>query len=178
MEKLNINISKILNATIELMGTKQYDSITIKDICTTADISRQTFYNHFKNKDEIFKFFFSNIAVRDKLFSEDIPPEYLFSENYIFDIINFFDKYSDILYALKHQNILWYLGKDMISRHKKVIFSNIKDKYLQEKLDYYYLFIAPPTAYICLEWIKNGKKESKEDIVHMLKTFRHFRANV
>ena len=44
------------DALIDLMNEKAYPSITIADICKHADLSRQTFYNVFDNKDEVIRF--------------------------------------------------------------------------------------------------------------------------
>lgn len=44
------------DALIDLMNEKAYSSITIADICKHADLSRQTFYNVFDNKDEVIRF--------------------------------------------------------------------------------------------------------------------------
>lgn len=43
-------------ALIYLMKEKAYSAITIADICKRADLSRQTFYNVFDNKDEVIRF--------------------------------------------------------------------------------------------------------------------------
>lgn len=43
-------------ALLSLMEEKPYDKITIKDICTRADLSRQTFYNFFETKNDILRF--------------------------------------------------------------------------------------------------------------------------
>lgn len=175
VEKISSNMKKILEATVSLMSSSPYENITIKDICKEADVSRQTFYNYFKSKDEIFRVFFSDIAASKKIFSSSQTADYLFSEQYMLDLIQFFDEYSTIFLALYNQNILWYLGKDMVSSHKKLIFSNIRDRYILDKRNYYYLYITLPSAYICLEWIKNGKKETREELVNMMKYFQNFR---
>ena len=177
VEKINANMTKILDATVRLMASAPYEAITIKDICTEANVSRQTFYNYFKAKDEIFRVFFTSFAREEKIFSENVSPDYLFSENYIMDIIDFFDRYSNVFSALHKQNILWYLGKEMVAKHKKLIFDNIKDKYILEKRNYYYIYITLPVAYICLEWIKSDKKESKNELVNMIRYFQQFRIN-
>lgn len=39
---------------IALMQTRNYDDISVQDICTHAGIGRSTFYSHFADKDEMF----------------------------------------------------------------------------------------------------------------------------
>ncbi|WP_329767209.1 TetR/AcrR family transcriptional regulator [Bacillus nitratireducens] len=54
MEKVDRRIIKskeaIKNAFIELMAEKGFDKITVKDICTRADVGNRTFYLHYLDK--------------------------------------------------------------------------------------------------------------------------------
>ena len=52
---------RILQSTIEILKKKPYNKVTIKDICLHANISRQTFYSHYSNKDDIFKSFYMDM---------------------------------------------------------------------------------------------------------------------
>lgn len=52
--KMAINIKQIVaDAMLELCGTKELKAITIKDIWEKTGVSRQGFYNHFKDKDDL-----------------------------------------------------------------------------------------------------------------------------
>jgi AcrR family transcriptional regulator len=42
-------------ALISLIMRKEYDAITIDEICATADIGRSTFYGHFTGKDDLMR---------------------------------------------------------------------------------------------------------------------------
>ncbi len=44
---------KIHQAITELVKEKNYDSITIREICQKADISIGSYYKHFNSKDDI-----------------------------------------------------------------------------------------------------------------------------
>ncbi len=167
----NNNSEKIINAAVKLLKEQLYEDITIKDICSVSGVSRQTFYNYFKNKDEIYREFFRRIATSSPLFSPDNPPEYIFSDNYMSDLVDFFDRFSDILISLEDQNILWYLGKDLINHHKNSIFSVMSDNFLVKHQDYYYTYITSTISFICLKWIRKGKPESKKELLEIIKYF-------
>ncbi len=175
MGQPNNNMQKILQTTIALLKTKTYEDITIKDICREAEISRQTFYNYFKSKDEIFKVFFRNLLEKGELFSPDKPAEYYYSDQYLYDIISLFDTYSDVFISLYKHNILWYLGKEYVNAHRNTVFDNVSDQYIKNHRNYFYLYSYTTIAYICLEWIKTGKKETKEELIEMLRYFSQFR---
>jgi AcrR family transcriptional regulator len=44
---------KILLTAIDLIKEKGYDSMTLKDICTEANVSKNTFYYYFKSKEDL-----------------------------------------------------------------------------------------------------------------------------
>ena len=46
----------IVDSLISLMEVKPYQQITIMDICKRADLSRQTFYNVFSQKEDVLRF--------------------------------------------------------------------------------------------------------------------------
>ncbi len=169
------NSEKIIGAAMELLKEKNYESITIKDICEKSHISRQTFYNYFKNKDEIYKEFFRNIALTSPLFDSDNPPEYLFSDKYIMDMIDFYGEFSEIVLALENQNILWYLCKDLINSHKNNIFASMPDSFLIKYKDYFYTYITSTISFICLKWIRKGKPENKEELFKIIKYFMEYK---
>ncbi|BCJ98665.1 TetR/AcrR family transcriptional regulator [Anaerocolumna chitinilytica] len=51
----------MVNALIALMEERQYQKITIMDICKKADLSRQTFYNIYSEKDDVLRYYFRNL---------------------------------------------------------------------------------------------------------------------
>ena len=46
----------IVESLLSLMADKPYSEISVKDICSRADLSRQTFYNVFDSKEEVLRF--------------------------------------------------------------------------------------------------------------------------
>jgi len=44
---------RILLTAIDLIKEKGYDSVTLNDICTAANISKTTFYHYFKSKEDL-----------------------------------------------------------------------------------------------------------------------------
>lgn len=45
-------INRIHDGMVNLLKTKAYNDITVKDICEKSQISRTTFYTHYKTKDD------------------------------------------------------------------------------------------------------------------------------
>lgn len=55
----------IINSFKQLVEKKNIDKITVKEICELSDVNRQTFYNHFQDIFDIFKYIF-----QEEVFSE------------------------------------------------------------------------------------------------------------
>ncbi|MDQ0646588.1 AcrR family transcriptional regulator [Microbacterium natoriense] len=53
----------IRDAFIELVLEKGFDAVTIEDIVTSADLSRATFYTHYRDKDSLLSDFVSDLAL-------------------------------------------------------------------------------------------------------------------
>lgn len=51
--KINELKQKILSTAIDLIKKNGYDSVTLQDICIAANISKTTFYYHFKSKEDL-----------------------------------------------------------------------------------------------------------------------------
>lgn len=61
-----LNIHKILgNALLDLCREKKLASITIKDILNETGISRQTFYNRFRDKNDLIQWTYENIILSE-----------------------------------------------------------------------------------------------------------------
>lgn len=48
----------IINSFKELLSKKSINKITVKEICEHSDVNRQSFYNHFTDIMDVFKFIF------------------------------------------------------------------------------------------------------------------------
>lgn len=79
----------IYDAFTELLGEKNYNSITVQDIIGAADVGRTTFYAHFETKDDLLKSvceeLFGHIissaidsAHSSGLYSDEEPPRSVF----------------------------------------------------------------------------------------------------
>ena len=51
----------ITEALLALLGDRKYCDITVKVVCSRADLSRQTFYQIFDSKDEVMEYHFARL---------------------------------------------------------------------------------------------------------------------
>lgn len=51
--------AEILSAVLELLKTRNFEDLTVNEICSTCSIVKSNFYYHFKSKDELLYTFFT-----------------------------------------------------------------------------------------------------------------------
>lgn len=94
---------QLRDALIELVMAKGYDAITIHDITEHADLSRATFYLHYRDKDELL------VSTLESMFDELVlmmeqtlidDPDLLYSEGPSLFAFHHVQEYSDLYKAL------------------------------------------------------------------------------
>ena len=159
----------MVDAFIELCMTKPFDEITIKDICKKANISRSTFYYNYDKKDDIFTDAFE--VMYFKIFGERVVDEkYYYSDDYLRDCIEMYDKYTGLLLVLEKWDVLDLIIRAPILKMSE-IFEGSEDETVKNNYLHYALFITYPYYYVLMNWAKKGKKESREEMFEILKHF-------
>jgi AcrR family transcriptional regulator len=117
---------KIIEKSLELFKTQGYDTVTVKDICESADISIGSFYYHFKAKEDVINIGYKQI---DLLIEEKIESQE-------------FDNYIEEIYFILGEAsvIIEELGWSFMSQVYKQLIST-KDKYTLKENRYIYLVL-------------------------------------
>ena len=53
MRRLNDSKTRLLDAALIVIRTKGYSATTVEDICAAADLTKGSFFHHFKSKDDL-----------------------------------------------------------------------------------------------------------------------------
>lgn len=177
------NTSLLMNqALVELLYKKDYEYITIKEICKRAGVNRSTFYLHYDNVDDLLLETIENInkrflsyfqeddnTIQNKLNDEDknnlifIKPEYLLPYlNYIKENVVIFQVSAKHPYIMQSQKKYNLLKTNVLFP----IFSkfNISEKERKYFSEYYINGVYA----IIEEWIKEGCKEEVEFISNVI----------
>ena len=101
----------IKEAFFALLKEKNFQDITISDLCKKADISRQTFYSLFKNKENILIYELKqNYPFAMCQYNEDVTLQKLctsfssyLNENYCFIKLLIDNDYGQLLYQMFYQ---------------------------------------------------------------------------
>ncbi len=157
------SMERIEKVFIELLQTKELNEISVSDICKRAGLNRTTFYANYTD------IYGLADAIRDKL-------EAAVSDLYKDEITHGFNSH-DYLKLFRHikENQIFYqtyfkLGYD--NQYKIIIYdTDLARTHFQNKFVEYHMefFKAGITQAIKL-WLKNGCKESPEDIFEIIKS--------
>lgn len=178
-------------AFILLLEKKEFQYITIKEICTKAGVNRSTFYLHYETMNDLLeesaqfvlkKFYESmqsvddfNIAhgeegINEFVTSSSLDNLYLITPKYLTPYLQFISD-NKRLYATALKNVGLFKWENTYDNLFKKIFSPILDRFGQEEKikPYLVLFYISGLMAIVTEWLKNDCEESVEEIISVIK---------
>jgi AcrR family transcriptional regulator len=118
----------LIDALIELMAVKNYDSISIKEIVEKANVGRATFYSHYQTKDDLVKGGFERIldeTLNHIVMSQD-------EQNLMVDITMLF-QHAQGHYHL-YKTLMWGSGFEILTKDELIILS----EKLQQRLSQFF----------------------------------------
>ncbi len=131
--RANESKQRILLTGLNLIKEKGYDAVTLNDICTAANISKNTYYYYFKSKEDLLLEFYSiptDMATKNLssiLMAENNIEQYwkLLEPMLDFIVDSGTEITKRILYALTNQNIPAFnpskFDKDIFNAEVKII---------------------------------------------------------
>lgn len=174
---------KMDNAFIELINKKDFEFITVKEICKNAGVNRSTFYLHYETIEDLlsecielhFKTFESYIKKEYKPINERIKTDslndlYFITDEYLNPYLNFI-KENKIMFktVLKHPNV--FKTTNTAERIYRNVFEPILERYdvPNTKRKYFVSFYIHAIIGVISEWLNNDCKESIENIIDIIK---------
>lgn len=168
---LSITKALLLNALFELAKKKPVSDISISDLAGKAQVSRATFYNNYKDIDDLIMEYFYSVIIPN--FESRIETSYkdayeygLFLFRFIYSERNYFrflednDKLHLVLDIFIMQGELPMLKNALYSK------SNHTPE-LQDNYEYINIFYAGGLYMMLSKWIKNGMKDSPEKMAEI-----------
>jgi len=177
------NTALLMNqALIELLNKKDFEFITIKEICKKAGVNRSTFYLHYETLTDLLEESLNNIDKQFFSYFEENSSDFLEEINkiekeklifitpkYLAPYLNFIKENKTIhKVAVKHTKTMnSYERFNQLNKH---IFLPIFKKFgIDEKTEYYMIsyYINGITA-IINEWVKDDCKDDIEYIENII----------
>ena len=149
----------IVTALIELMKTRDYNSITITDLSKKAGVSRMAYYRNYTSKEDIISKFADEVgaSIHEKLASL-MPSAGVF--DYFYELFAQLGAYSDLVLTAFHGG-LGELIHMQITKNMALTFPPESNAPIDR---YRHVYLAGAFYNIFIEWLENGKKESVKDM--------------
>lgn len=145
----------------ELCKAKPYKNVSIKELCTRADLSRQTFYMLFKSKEEIVE------LIIDDLFENAISDADIESINMhtLLDLcFGVLQKDTPGIKILIENNLMWILRKKMQERVFKLTPLICKQEMDEEMSSYTAAFISGAIIDVIVYIYNNKIQKTSEEL--------------
>ena len=152
----------LVDSLVDLMKVKEFQYISVKEICQKADLTRQTFYQIFSSKEDVIRY----VLAKDCADFKDTlsQNEQVSMEDLVSGFFCFFRKREDMVQMLIRHRLDHLLTAqfslalpeimDICTERKEVFLSN---PYLKS-------FIIGGLLNMILEWIKSGDGTDAEEL--------------
>jgi AcrR family transcriptional regulator len=165
----------IRDSLIELMKQRPITDITIKEICALADVSRPTFYAHYRDQydmlknieDETFAYFETVVFANNtrKLNRREIA-------HLIEDVLQYIENDSNSVKVLLSENGDINFQTKIFSRfitYLQHVMKHYSEKTPDEgKIEYYSVFMVHGIIALVHHWVKNNMNIPKSELAKML----------
>lgn len=166
------------SALIELMEEPGFGNFTVNDLCTRAGLNRGTFYNHYKDLDDLRAEFENEVMdgleeFQVRMTSISMPKVALYVAErkplpFLVDLFDYLRGEGDFLHALLGPGGDVRFGP----RLRDSVCANLIQTILHERyrenptafVNYYVAFFASAYLGIITRWIETGMQESSQDM--------------
>lgn len=167
-----INVKKIIaDALLDISERKKLQEITIQDLLNETGVSRQTFYNHFKDKNDLIQYIYETKIIPD--FSE--TKTQIDFKNSMVKTLNNMKKYKNFMKQaclIEGQNCL----KDYIFQHCQEFdlawHQHLYGQPLPEALRFATIYHANASSSMTLSWILSDMIVDSEEMATMITNMR------
>ena len=182
-ESKYFNTAKKMNdALITLLETKEYEYITIKEICHIANVNRSTFYLHYSNMNDLleetikslnlsFNSHFKSKENESTIISKDnLEDLLLINDDNLIPYLNFIKENKNIYKVLKNYPQLFNANKTYDQMFRK-LFVPIMNRFgLDEKWHKYLMdFYISGLTSIVFDWVYDDCKIPVQEVSDFIK---------
>lgn len=172
---------KMDKALIELLEEKEFEYITVNEICKRAGVNRSTFYLHYENitdlLNESVKYalddFFENVEIDSSIVSDidTVPLEKLvfISPDYLKPYLEYIKDHDRIFRTMLKQASVMRLGVAYQALFDRVLGPVLRRFGCPEEIhEYLMTFFIHGLIAVITQWLENGCKESVDEITHII----------
>lgn len=186
---MNKNESRYFNTALKmndalaiLLEHKDFDHITVKDICKEAHVNRSTFYLHYSNTYDLLQELIEGLTMsfnehlgekeNEKLLveSKDLDDLYLITDEFLIPYLSFIKENKNVYKAIKRNSAIFNADKTYLNMFDSV-FSPIMTRFGLDKKWHKYVmgFYMNGITSILLDWIADDCVPQAEEISELIK---------
>ncbi len=152
---------------LDLMEEKQYNDISIKDICIKADLSRQTFYNYFDSKEELFRFLLRSSYEKKLNSLTEIPA----SDKAIEAFVTTVKDNPRLVSVILKNNLGNVVSDEIFNAITQFLNKFIPDFDSQSDFSYHVVLLSGALTHFMLYYARNNDELSEKEMTRILETF-------
>lgn len=159
---------KLGKALKELMSTEPLDQITVKRLSEMCHINRQTFYYHFRDIYDLLTWIFLNETIKIK----EKSGTYVDALDAFFEYIETNRHFvENVVSSASRDLFIEFLGNSLYTRFIRALtILDVENVLNTDTKKFVAKFYCTAIIYVIINWIDQGMKEKKEDIIFHLTT--------
>ncbi len=152
---------------LELMEEKPYVDISIMDICKKADLSRQTFYNYFESKDDLFRYLLRSTYDKKLNSLTEIPS----SDEAISAFVSVVRENPRMVNAIVKNNMGNLVSDEIFNAITHFLNRFIPNFEHQPDFAYHVVLLSGALTHFMLYYARTNKELSEKEMTKILETF-------
>ena len=172
--KYQYTASLMDEALLLLLEQKDYDQITVKEVCRKAGVNRSTFYLHYESINDLLDETVAMINVRFKASLSSVPADdpskvILTSEKYLRPYLGFI-KENMQAYRIIHQKDHLFHSQKTFEGFYQSIFSPALTHFgvSEEEKKYVFAFYTQGTVAIIGKWLEDNCRDEIDRIIDLI----------
>lgn len=163
--------AKLVSTFMDLISKHDFDDITVNDICEKAGVRRATFYKHYADKYDFFKYIVSTIRSDfDEYWLGDKSQTHGVSfSSYSVALVDYFDEHEAMIKNICKSTVSSAIFSIAISQNfedtKKKLQMAKDDGYTpHHSLDVLSTMLVGGVFHTLLNWVQTGKRTPKDQL--------------
>lgn len=151
-------------ALFRLLEKRNFQEITVHDVCQDALVSRSTFYIHFNDKYDLLKFCLLDLQQKFKEYSKDLSPKEALSS--VYEFIHHHSSVFLHIFSSETNQELHQLFQDLIVNQYLALLENLSlgKNFSNTPASVLAVYHAGGSANLLLWWVNQQFKPSKEEM--------------
>lgn len=171
---------KMDEALLSLLDEKEFEYITVKEICARANVNRSTFYLHYETIGDLLaetmelissRFYEGHPSKEPEIEDSTLDELYFITDDRILPYLNFVRENRKAYRAI-HENPAVFDVDGAFRRMLSEVFSPILSRYGVDEARHGYImgFYRGGLTAVVMKWVEGGCAEPPEEIAEIIKT--------